>query len=107
LIGIVRNTVGPEVAEREFVLQLNDGEHVVAVERFFLVRVVDQWLSRDHWTAIEIEVMTDHRWWSIDELTSTSEVVRSIVGRARRWRRIERVVIATRVNAARRRCGLD
>jgi 8-oxo-dGTP diphosphatase len=73
--GIVRNAVGPEVAERKFVLQLNDGEHVMAEERFFLVRVADQWLSRDHWTAIEIEVMIEHRWWSVAELTSTSEVV--------------------------------
>ena len=47
----------------------------MAEERFFLVRVTDQSLSRDHWTPIEIEVMTDHRWWSVKELTSTSEVV--------------------------------
>jgi 8-oxo-dGTP diphosphatase len=47
----------------------------MAEERFFLVRVADQTLSRDHWTPIEIEVMTDHRWWSVEELTSTSEAV--------------------------------
>ena len=66
--------MGQEVAEREFVLQLHDGEYVIAEERFFLVRVADQSLSRDHWTLLEIEVMTDHRWWSVEELTSTSEV---------------------------------
>ena len=57
--GILRNAVGQEVAEREFVFQLYDGEYVMAEERFFLVRVADQSLWRDHWTAIEIEVMTD------------------------------------------------
>jgi 8-oxo-dGTP pyrophosphatase MutT (NUDIX family) len=73
--GIVRDAVGQEVAEREFVLQLYDGEYVMAEERFFLVRVCDQSLSRNHWTPVEIEVMTDHRWWSVEELRSTSEAV--------------------------------
>jgi 8-oxo-dGTP diphosphatase len=73
--GIVRDAVGPEVAEREFVLQMLDGEYVMVEERFFLVRVADQSLSREHWTPLEIEVMTDHRWWSVEELTSTSEAV--------------------------------
>src|SRR6266446_3466641 len=44
-IGILRDAVGQEVAEREFVLQLHDGEYVMAQERFFVVRVVDQSLS--------------------------------------------------------------
>src|SRR3984893_17386063 len=73
--GILRDAVGQEVAEREFVLQLHDGEYVMAQERFYLVRVANHLLSRDHWTPIEIEVMTDHRWWSVKELTSTSEAV--------------------------------
>ena len=73
--GILRNAVGQELAEREFVLQLLDGEYVVAEEHFFLVRVADQSFSRDHWTPVEIEVMTDHRWWSVEELRSTSEAV--------------------------------
>ena len=73
--GILRDGVGRYVAEREFVLQLHDGEYVIAEERFFLIRVADQSLSRVHWTPIEIEVMTDHRWWSVEELTITSETV--------------------------------
>jgi 8-oxo-dGTP diphosphatase len=73
--GILRNGVGQEIAEREFVLQLHDGEYVMAEERFFLVRVADQSLSRDHRNPSEIEVMTDHRWWSVEELTSTSETI--------------------------------
>jgi 8-oxo-dGTP diphosphatase len=73
--GILRDAVGQQVAQREFTLQLHDGEYVMADERFFLVRVADQSLSRDHWTAIEVELMTDHRWWSVEELTSTNEAV--------------------------------
>src|SRR5438874_3761036 len=71
--GIQRDAFGQEVAAREFVLQLHDGEYVVAEERFFVVRVADQHLSRKHWSTIEIEVMTDHRWWSVEELTSTRD----------------------------------
>jgi 8-oxo-dGTP diphosphatase len=73
--GILRDVVGQEVAEREFVLQLHDGEYVMAEERFFLVRVADQFLSRDHRTPIEIEVMANHRWWSVEELESTKETI--------------------------------
>src|SRR5579872_4954968 len=40
--GISVETVGPEVADREFVLHLGNGERVLAEERFFLVRVTCQ-----------------------------------------------------------------
>jgi 8-oxo-dGTP diphosphatase len=73
--GILRDDVGPDVAEREFLLQLHDGEYVMAEERFFLVRVADQSLSRINWTPTEIDVMTDQRWWSVEELLSTNEAV--------------------------------
>jgi len=73
--GIRVDAVGQHVAEREFVLQLLDGEYVTAEERFFVVHVSDQALSRDHWTSVEMEVMTEHRWWSVAELRSPSEVV--------------------------------
>ena len=73
--GIRRDAVTEEVAQQEFVLQLDNGEHVLAEERFFLVRVADQSLSRDHWTQVENEVIADHRWWAIEELASTSETV--------------------------------
>ena len=58
-----------------FVLQLSDGEHVVADERFFRVEAKEATLSRDEWTAQEVEVMVAHRWWSRDELSQTSETV--------------------------------
>ena len=73
--GVLRDAMGQHVAEREFVLQLQDGEYVMAEERFYVVRVADQSLSKQHWTALEIEVMTDHRWWSVTELTCTTETV--------------------------------
>ena len=73
--GILNETIGPEVARREFVLQLQDGEHVAADERFFPVRVDAPLLSRDHMTAIESQTVTDHHWWSVEELGSTRETI--------------------------------
>jgi 8-oxo-dGTP pyrophosphatase MutT (NUDIX family) len=73
--GIRVESVGPSVGQREFVLQLSDGEHVVADERFFRVEAKEATLSRDEWTAEEVEVMEAHRWWSRDELSQTSKTV--------------------------------
>jgi len=73
--GIRRDEVGPQVERREFVLQLPDGERVMADERFFLVAARNEALSRAGWTADEAEVMAEHRWWSVRELACTSQTV--------------------------------
>ncbi|MGO4571539.1 NUDIX hydrolase [Microvirga sp. 2TAF3] len=73
--GIAAMISEPHIAERKFILQLSDGEHVMAEERFFLVRAAIDTLSRDRWTAEEVEVMADHRWWSVHELAGTTEMV--------------------------------
>jgi 8-oxo-dGTP pyrophosphatase MutT (NUDIX family) len=73
--GLHVDTIGPEVGSRKFVLQLPDGEHVIAEERFFVVQAEHTDLSRDGWTPKEREVMAHHRWWSMAELAQTSETV--------------------------------
>ena len=74
--GILVQDIGAEVGRRELVLQLPDGEHVIADERFFLVALeYAPSLSRDRWTALEAEVMAEHKWWSHDELAHTSATV--------------------------------
>jgi 8-oxo-dGTP diphosphatase len=73
--GIGVQEIGPEIGRRIFVLQLPSGEHVMVDERFFLVRAGDTSLSRDGWTAQEADIMTDHKWWSRDELAQSSETV--------------------------------
>jgi 8-oxo-dGTP diphosphatase len=73
--GLRRQSVGSQVARREVALQLPDGEHVVQDERYFLVRVTDNALSRDAWTDLEREVMVEHRWWSLEELSRTEATV--------------------------------
>jgi len=73
--GIKVDAVGRQIARREFVLQLPDGEYVMADERFFVVRITDETLSKDHWTELEAEVMAEHRWWSLEEIASTDETI--------------------------------
>ena len=73
--GLRLQSLGPEVARREVALQLPDGEHVLQDERFFLIRDADNTLSRDNWTDLEREVMVEHRWWSLQELTETDATV--------------------------------
>ncbi|CAN5157293.1 hypothetical protein BH10CYA1_BH10CYA1_31150 [soil metagenome] len=73
--GIFVAEIGPDVARREFEMQLPDGEFVIADERLYLVRVTEQSLSKENWTAMEKEVMAEHRWWTNEELAATSETV--------------------------------
>ena len=73
--GISVAEIGPDVSRREFEMQLPDGELVIADERLFIVRVTEQTLSKENWTAMEKEVMAEHRWWTNEELASTSETV--------------------------------
>jgi 8-oxo-dGTP diphosphatase len=73
---------GPSVAYQEFVLPMPAGEDVLAQEHFFVVRADGTGLSRDGWTALEIDVMSEHRWWSLRDLEETGETVfpKDIVG---------------------------
>ncbi|MFK0090393.1 NUDIX hydrolase [Pseudomonas sp. NPDC090755] len=73
--GIEASDVGQPVAHRRFPLQLPCGEWVFSVEQFFVVRAQSEVLSRQGWTAHEVQVMADHRWWSADELRTTREQV--------------------------------
>jgi 8-oxo-dGTP pyrophosphatase MutT (NUDIX family) len=73
--GILVETVGSPVAEREFILKLITEEEVVAEERYFSVRVPCQTISYAKWTALEMECMIEHRWWPLDELASTNDTV--------------------------------
>jgi 8-oxo-dGTP diphosphatase len=73
--GMRLQNIGSSVWQREFVLQLPDGEYVLADERFFLVEAPQETLSRDGWTPLEKEVMTEHKWWSEDDLFRTAATI--------------------------------
>lgn len=73
--GLRRNDLGMEIARREVVLQLPDGEHAISDERYFVVRVAADALSWESWTDFEREVMVEQRWWSRQDLLETKATV--------------------------------
>ena len=73
--GIRTTDVGREIARRQFEMQLPDGERVSADERYFAVRTTETAISHEGWTDHEKEMMSCHRWWSLDDLSRTSETV--------------------------------
>ncbi len=44
-------------------------------ETYFLVRTPSLVLAQDGWTDVEKATVVDHRWWSVDDLRRTSDVV--------------------------------
>ena len=73
--GICTAQVSPLAGQRNLLLQLPDGEHVLAIERYFVICTDTESISRAGWTAQERGVMADHRWWGRDELSNTTETI--------------------------------
>ena len=73
--GLVRNSVGACVADRSFALMLPSGETVLAIEQYFVVHAPSTALSKAEWTLSETQVMADHHWWSVSDLSTTSDTV--------------------------------
>jgi 8-oxo-dGTP pyrophosphatase MutT (NUDIX family) len=73
--GIIVGNVGVPVARREFAMTMPDGEQVLADEQFFVVRVREQRVLRDEWTALELEVMVADKWWTATDQKATQETV--------------------------------
>ncbi|MFM0061819.1 NUDIX hydrolase [Paraburkholderia aspalathi] len=73
--GICEAQISGPASRREVALQLPDGERVLAVEQYFAVQTDTESISHEGWTAQECEVMADHRWWSREELSATTETI--------------------------------
>ncbi|CAI0806338.1 RNA pyrophosphohydrolase [Serratia proteamaculans] len=73
--GIVCEEVGQCVAQRNFEMMLPNGEMVEAQEKFYVVRVRHREINTDRWSGEEKRVISEHHWWSIEELRTTDEIV--------------------------------
>ncbi len=71
----IDEAIGPQVAQRDCVYELPDGEIVRADERFFLVRVKQTNVCRSRLSGLEQRVITEHRWWTRDELSCGNEPI--------------------------------
>ncbi|MCX9148223.1 NUDIX hydrolase [Erythrobacter sp. WG] len=66
---------GPQIARMTPEFVTVEGEPVQADERFFLVRVAEARVDTAGHTELEQRVMTQHRWFTLDELESWPEAV--------------------------------
>lgn len=66
---------GSEIARMTPEFVTVEGEPVQADERFFLVRVADTEVSTAGHTALEQKVMTQHRWFTLEELENWHEAL--------------------------------
>ncbi|MEL6239123.1 MAG: NUDIX domain-containing protein [Pseudomonadota bacterium] len=66
---------GEEVAQTTPQFITVEGEPVQADERYFLVRVADETITTAHHTALEQQVMTQHRWFTMAEIGDWPEAV--------------------------------
>lgn len=67
--------VGRYIAHREFLWQMPDGEHVLAVENYFTVHAGTEQCSCAQWSEREREAVCEVRWWSSAELAACHEKV--------------------------------
>ncbi|MEO0870771.1 MAG: NUDIX domain-containing protein, partial [Pseudomonadota bacterium] len=66
---------GAEVARTTPHFKTIEGEWVQADERYFLVRVENETITTAHHTALEQQVMTQHRWFTRDDLADWPEAI--------------------------------
>jgi 8-oxo-dGTP pyrophosphatase MutT (NUDIX family) len=72
--GIIADP-GPQIARMTPQFVTVEGEPVQADERFFVVRVKAARIDTSRHTALEKALMTQHRWFTLDELESWPEAV--------------------------------
>lgn len=66
---------GEERHRRRVEFTTLEGEDIWSDERYFFVRVGDQAIDTSRHTELERRVMKHHRWWSLNQLRTTSELV--------------------------------
>ena len=72
--GLQISHPGPAIFTRRF-QWVFEGSAYDQEEVYFLVRTGHVAVSDDRWTDVERATIVDHRWWTVDELRSTSEAV--------------------------------
>ncbi|OBV11490.1 NUDIX hydrolase [Erythrobacter dokdonensis] len=72
--GIIADP-GPQIARTTPEFVTVEGEPVQADERYYLVRVAEARVDTSRHTALEQELMTQHRWFTLEELESWHEAV--------------------------------
>jgi 8-oxo-dGTP pyrophosphatase MutT (NUDIX family) len=45
-----------------------------SAERYYLVQVERPEVTTDRWTELEIQMLSEHRWWSLDEIAASGDL---------------------------------
>jgi len=74
--GLVVDPVelGGVVLERESEFRWNGG-HYLQTEEFFLLRVDSHVVDQTGLSSLEVACFVEHRWWDLDALAATADVV--------------------------------
>lgn len=73
--GIIARHPGPAVAQRSFSMLLPSGEQVLAIERFYILRITDHDVNKDRWSLNEKQVISHFKWWDRQALAQTTETI--------------------------------
>ncbi|MBG6107912.1 NUDIX domain-containing protein [Frigoribacterium sp. CG_9.8] len=74
--GLDISDLGEPVWRQDFVPDYAGGDHDTAHAEYYLLRTTGFQPSRENWTAEELLDVLETRWWTLDELTSTTEPFR-------------------------------
>jgi 8-oxo-dGTP diphosphatase len=66
---------GPQIAQRTAEFVTFEDEEIWSDERYFLVRVPEARIETGGHTELERRVMQVHRWWPLEALARTSDLV--------------------------------
>ncbi len=72
--GITGVELGPCIWTREKLLIIH-GRELVMDERYYLARVSKVTANRENLNAAEQETVREYRWWSLEDLTTSDELI--------------------------------
>jgi 8-oxo-dGTP pyrophosphatase MutT (NUDIX family) len=72
--GIANAELGPWIWTREKLLIIN-GRKLLMDERYCLARVSNTTVSRDNLTDSEQETVLEYRWWSLNDLADSNDLI--------------------------------
>lgn len=70
--GLILNLIGPWIWTKEVVFKGKRGDFV-SYERYYLVKSDNTNISFENMTLNEVKTLNGFKWWSIDEILSSSE----------------------------------
>jgi 8-oxo-dGTP pyrophosphatase MutT (NUDIX family) len=73
--GHVTSEVGPVVATRAGLWSTTDGQPYFGADAFFMVRVREPSVDTSGQEPLERSFITGHRWWTVEEIRSSAELV--------------------------------